>query len=198
MLHQIHERREASRLRARIKQIASGIHQIDGIPLTLYLSVGYCVYSECEDLEEQCQKAEIRLLADHDDHSTMENRMTRASELFNLYDDLPIPYCVCRVVADEARRVSDGILFYVNHAFERRVGLKAAQMLGRRFSHLFAPPSPTWCDIARRAALEGESVTEKVRFGPEGMLLYITASPVIHPGYCCFTCQDMEGFAGGV
>ncbi len=192
ILHQIQAFADAGRLRARIKEIAGDIREIDGVALTLYMSAGYCVYSECEDLEEQKQKAEIRLLADHDDHSTVENLRSRASEIFHLYDDLPISYCVCRVVADESHRVRDGILFYANHAFERQIGVKAAQMLGRRFSELFAPPSEAWCEIARRAALEGESVTQQVPFGPSGKKLFVTASPVIHPGYCCFTCVDVE------
>ena len=194
VLHQINGREEASHLRARIKQIAAEIREIDGIALTLYLSVGYCVYSECEDLDEQVQKAEVRLLADHDDHSTVENRLYRASEIFHIYDDLPIPYCVCRVVADDTRNVRDGILFYVNHAFERLLGMSAAQMLGHRIGQLFAPPTATWCEIARSAALEGKSVSKKVPFDTVGKVIYITASPVIHPGYCCFTYQDLEEF----
>ena len=193
VLHQIHSREEAGQLRARIKKIASRIQQIDGIALTLYLSVGYCVYSECEDLDEQTQKSEVRLLADHDDHSTVENRQSRAAEIFRLYDDLPIPYCVCRIVADEDRRVHDGILFYVNHAFERQRNMEAAQMLGRRVSALFRQPDEKWQDIARRAALEGESIVERVPAPDTDAQYLVSASPVIHPGYCCFTVQRIEG-----
>jgi len=192
VLHQIHQRAEAGRLREQIKRIAADIRQIDGIPLTLYLSVGYCVYSECEDLETQAQKAEIRVLADHDDHSTIESRQNRASEIFHLYDDLPIPYCVCRVVADEDRRVHDGILFYVNHAFERQHNKQAAQLLGRRVSQVFPKADDAWCDITRRAALEGEIVSERVRSEATGKVFRVTATPVIHPGYCGFTCQDVD------
>ena len=192
VLHQIHSREEAGRLRARIKKVASDIRHIEGIALTLYLSVGYCVYSEVEDLETQAHKAEVRLLADHDDHSTTENRLNRASEIFYLYDDLPIPYCVCRVVTDETNRVTDGRLFYVNHAFERQCGKEAAQLLGHRVSQLFPKPNAAWCDIARRAALEGETVAQRMRSWTTGREYHITASPVIHPGYCGFTVQDVE------
>lgn len=192
VLHQIHNREEAGQLRTRIKKFAADIRQIEGIALTLYLSVGYCVYSECEDLETQPQKAEIRLLADHDDHSTMENRVNRASEIFHLYDDLPVPYCVCRVVADEDRCVRDGIIFYVNHAFERLCAMDTAQLLGRRVSQLFPKPDSAWYDIARRAALEDETVAQRMRFWNTGREYHVTASPVIHPGYCGFTVQDLE------
>jgi len=192
VLHQIHSREEAGQLRARIKQVASHIQRIDGIALTLYLSVGYCVYSECEDLEAQAQKAEVRLLADHNDHSTTQNRQNRASEIFHLYDDLPIPYCVCRVVADEANRVTDGTLFYVNHAFEQQCGMEAAQLLGHRVSQLFPKPDAAWCDIARRAALEDETVAQRMRSWTTGRTYHVTATPVIHPGYCGFTVQDLE------
>ena len=192
VLHQIHDPSEAGRLRARVKQVAADIRQIDGIALTLYLSVGYCIYSECEDLEIQVQRAEVRLLADHDDHSTIENRQNRAGEIFRLYDDLPIPYCVCRAVTDEANCVRDGVLFYVNHAFERQHGLKAAQLLGRRISQVFPKADDAWCDITRRAALEGKTVSERVRAGATGKVFHVTACPVIHPGYCGFTCQDVD------
>jgi diguanylate cyclase (GGDEF)-like protein len=192
VLHQIHNREEAGRLRTRIKKVAADIRQIEGIALTLYLSVGYCVYSECEDLETQAQKAEIRLLADHDDHSTMENRLNRASEIFHLYDDLPIPYCVCRVMTDEARRVKDGIVFYVNHAFERQCGMDAAQLLGRRVGQFFPNPDAAWCDTARRAALENQTVAQRMRSWNTKKEYHVTSSPVIHPGYCGFTVQDVE------
>ena len=192
VLHQIHEPGEAGRLRGRIKQIAADIQQVDGTALTLYLSVGYCVFSECEDADEQTQKAEIRLLADHDDQSSVERRMTHASEIFNLYDDLPIPYCVCKVLTDGDRSVYDALLFYANHAFERLCGLTAAQLLGRRVSQLFGPIDDAWRDITRRAAFHGESVVDMLRFSSDGRNYHITASPVIHTGYCCFTYQPTD------
>jgi PAS domain S-box-containing protein len=96
-------------------------------------------------------------------------------------------------VADEANVVSDGTLFYVNHAFERQCGMEAAQLLGRRVSQLFAKPGETWCDIARRAALENETVAQRTRSLATGRTYHVTASPVIHPGYCGFTVQDVEG-----
>lgn len=192
VLHQIHESGEAGRLRGRIKQIAADIQQVDGIALTLYLSVGYCVYSECEDADEQTQKAEIRLLADHDDHSSVERRMTHASEIFHLYDDLPIPYCVCKVLTDGDRSVYDAMLFYANHAFERLCGLTASQLLGRRVSQLFGPIDDAWRDMARRAAFNGESIVDILRFSSDSRNCHITASPIIHNGYCCFTYQPSD------
>ena len=87
----------------------------------------------------------------------------------------------------------DGILFYVNHAFERQRSMEAGQMLGRRVSTLFRTPNEKWRDIARRAALEGESILERASAPDTGAQVLVTASPVIHPGYCCFTVQQIDG-----
>lgn len=70
--------------------------------------------------------------------------------------------------------------------------MEAAQLLGRRVSQLFAKPDDAWCDIARRAALDGESVSQRVISGDTGRVYLVSASPVIHPGYCGFTMQDTE------
>jgi diguanylate cyclase (GGDEF)-like protein len=53
LLRQIHETCEVLVLEEWIRTIAAGIQQIDGVPVTLYLSVGSAMYSSCEDLEEQ-------------------------------------------------------------------------------------------------------------------------------------------------
>jgi hypothetical protein len=96
-------------------------------------------------------------------------------------------------VADEEGRVRDGILFYVNHAFERQQNMEASQVLGRRVSALFRSPDEKWRDVARRAALEGESILERASVPDTGAQVLVTASPVIHPGYCCFTVQQIDG-----
>ena len=59
-------------------------------------------------------------------------------------------------------------------------------------SQLFAKPDDAWCDIARRAALDGEIVSQRLISAGTGRVCLVSASPVIHPGYCGFTMQDME------
>ena len=192
ILRQVRDAEEAHALRSRIREAASHIREIDGVPFTLYLSVGYALFSEFEDLEEQRQKTEIRLLANQDEHAGVEIRRQRASEIFHVYDDLPIAFAVYRVVPDEERRVRDAEVFYVNRKFEERAGRSAAELVGGRTRELFPSLDEAWYEKAGLAALNGETVVEKLFCEPTGKACYITANQVIHPGYCSFTYQEMD------
>ena len=195
ILHQIESPEDAEKLRRKVKKIAAGIQEIDGIALTFYLSVGYCLYSESPDLDEQANKAEVRLLADHNDHTTPENRMAHASGIFHLYDSLPIAYSVYKVLKNEAGEVYDAILFYANRAFEQHIGVSTSVALGKRTSKLFPTLGEEWYDKAGRAAFGGETMTDRMDYAPTGKTYYVTISPVINDGYCCFTHQALGGFS---
>ena len=192
ILRQVKDAEEAHGLRSRIREVASRIREVDGVPVTLYLSVGYALFSEFEDLDEQRQKTEVRLLANQDEHAGAEIRRQRASELFHLYDDLPISFAVYRVLPDEERRVIDAVIFYVNRRFEERAGRSAAELLGGRTRELFPTLGDDWYEKAGRAALTGETIIEKFYYAPLGKTCYMTASQVIHPGYCSFTYQEID------
>ena len=192
ILHQIGNQDDVEGLSRSVKKIAADIQEIDGIALTFYLSVGYCTYSESPDLDEQANKAEVRLLADHNDHTTPENRMAHASGIFHLYDDLPIAYSVYKVLKNEEGEVYDAILFYANHAFEQNIGISAAVALGKRASKLFPTLNGEWYEKAGRAAFGGETMTGRMDYAPTGKTYYVTISPIINDGYCCFTHQSID------
>ena len=196
LLRQIEKEADIAPLVERVREVGASIRQIEGVALTFYLSVGYALYSECKDLEEQTHKAEVRLLVDHDEHASTENRLSRASEIFHLYDDLPISYSVYKVLTDAQNRVYDAVLFYVNRVFENNSGMTASELLGRRTSELFPALQPEWYDRAGRAAVGGETVVEKYHYPPTGRDYYMTVSPIIRTGYCCFTYQDMDVLNG--
>ena len=179
-------------LRARVRSVADRVRQVDGVPLTLYVSVGSCRFSEVESLEEQAKKAEVRLLADHDEHISVTERQSRAAKIFHMYDDLPISYSVYKVTLGDDGQVDDATMFYVNHAFEKRGNLTASEILGKSTRELFPTMGPDWYDIVRRAAFEGEIITDKLYYEPTGHTYFMTASPVIHSGYCCFTYQELD------
>lgn len=191
ILHQVRSPDEAKVLRSQIKRVASKIQRVDGVPLTLYLSVGYALYSDFKDLEALAQSADIRLLADHDEHSTVENRMARASEIFHLYDDLPITYAVYRVHIDDSG-VIDAEVFYVNHKFEERAGVKASKLLGSSTRAFFPTLGEDWYEKAYRAAMLGETIVDKMYYAPTGKHYYMTVSQVIRAGYCSFTYQEQD------
>ena len=192
VLHQIHNRDEMAGIRGTVRRICSELREIDGSSITLFFSIGYALFSEFENLEEQSQKAALRLLADHDEHTSTENRLSRSAEIFRLYDDLPIAYAVYKVQSDKKNRVRDATLFYVNHLFEKRAGKEARELLGRSVRELFPTLGEDWYDKAGRAALHGETMTENMYYEATGLHYYTTVSQVIRPGYCCFTYQEIE------
>ena len=145
-----------------------------------------------EVMEEQAKKAEVRLLADHDEHISVTERQSRAAKIFHMYDDLPISYSVYKVTLGDDGQVDDATMFYVNHAFEKRGNLTASEILGKSTRELFPTMGPDWYDIVRRAAFEGEIITDKLYYEPTGHTYFMTASPVIHSGYCCFTYQELD------
>jgi PAS domain-containing protein len=117
----------------------------------------------------------------------VESRIQHASELFHLYDNLPIPFAVYKVVTGGDGVVTDAVLFYVNRSFEANSGLTQPELLGHSTRDLFPDMDEHWYQTATRAALGGESVTDRFFFPPTDSYYYITASQVIHSGYCCFT-----------
>jgi diguanylate cyclase (GGDEF)-like protein len=198
ILHQVSSTEEPKRLRERIKAVAAGLQSIDGVPLTLYLSVGYCLFSEVEDLAAQKKRAENSLLVDHDENASLERRISHASQLFHLYDNLPIPFAVYKVITNEDGLVRVAVIFYVNRSFEANSGLTAQELLGHSTRELFPSMGEDWYEKAARAALCAESVTDRFFFPPTNSFYHVTASQVIHPGYCCFTyiVVDLDGLTG--
>ncbi len=192
ILKQISCKEDEVELRELAKETASSIQHLDDLPVTLYLSVGSCRFSETETLDEQAKKAEIRLLADHNEHASVANRKKRAEKIFHLYDDLPLSYSVYHVELDETGAVREAVLFYINHAFERGLGMDSSQVLGMGARELFPKLDERWFDMARRAAYEGEIISDRFYFEPNGVTYIMTVSQVIHSGYCCFTYQELE------
>ena len=194
VLRQIYDKAEASSLCSSVRQIGESIRDIDGTPVTLYLSVGYSLYSEFEDTEEMTQSAEMRLLADHDDHAPLESRQSHTSDFFRLYDNLPISYAVYKVEVNRKKKVTDAVLFYANHLFEQRAQMPLKEMLGKSVRKLFPMLDAKWYDLAGRAALYGEAIADTIYFGGTDKQYYLTANQVIHSGYCSITYQEIDSF----
>ncbi len=192
VIHQIHEKTNASTIRATVKSAADGIREIDGTSITLYFSIGFSQFSETKNLDMTEQSAEMRLMVDHDEHAPVENRQSRSSDFFRLYDDLPIAYAVYKVHANEERKVIDAEIFYANHLFEKRGGMLLSDMLGRSVRELFPELDEIWYDFAGRAALKGETIVENFYFAQNGIHYYMTATQVIRPGFCSITYQEID------
>ena len=191
VLHQVKGRQEAHDYRARIKAIGESIHKIGEIPVTLYLSVGYVLFSEHLDLEEQTRISEERLLADHDSHFSAESRITHASEMFHLFDDLPISYSVYHLTREEQSGNYDAVIFYVNRKFEEFGNISAKKVLGHSVRELYPEMDEEWFRALRRAAFDGEIAEGEVVSRENGKRYYYTAHQIIYPGYCSVTYQEV-------
>jgi len=192
VIRQIHDKSELTGLRKTVNGAAADVQEVDGIHITLYISMGYALFSESCNIELTAQSAEMRLLVDHDNHVPVENRKSGSSEFFRLYDDLPIAYAVFKVHADMQRRVTDAELFYANHRFERRLGRNLSDMIGHGVRELFPELDENWYDIAGRSAMGGETVIDSLYFKGTDKVYHITASQIIRPGFCAFTYQEMD------
>jgi len=192
VLHQVESRDDAHDLRARIKAVGESIRRIDGIPITLYLSVGFTLFSETLDLDEQAKLSEVRLHADHDNNISSESRLGHASELFRLFDDLPISYSVYHVTHAEHSGQYDAVIFYVNRKYEEYGGHAAKEVLGHSVRELYPFIGEEWFDNVRRAAMDGEAVEGELVNTPDGKCFQFTARQIIYPGYCAVTYLEKE------
>ena len=187
VLHQVKGREDARELRARIKATGESIRKISGVKLTLYLSVGYVLFSETADLEEQTKLSEVRLHADYDKNISAESRLAHSAEIFHLFDDLPISYSVYHVTYAEHSGQYDAVAFYVNHKFEELGGLPARAVLGHSVRELYPYLGDAWFENVRRAAMDGETVEGEYNDPLSGKRYHFTAYQIIYPGYCAFT-----------
>ena len=192
ILKQIHIGEEIRNISNKIKELARGINYVDDISVTLYLSVGFAAYSETEDLDEQEKRAERRLLADHNVHSSIEYRMSKVSELFHLYDNLPVMMSVYKAIMDDQDKVADAEVIYINHCFENEWDIKASGVLGKTARELFPELSEDWYEKAQRAAVLGESVRAVYFNEPTKNRYHMTMSQILHPGYFCVTYQKAD------
>ena len=190
VLQQVESREEAHSLRKKIKMIGSSVREIDGHPVTLYLSVGYALYSEFLNIEEQNKNAEMRLHADYDQSISAEDRIDHALEIFHMFDDLPVPYAVFRLTHAENSGRYDAVFFYVNHEFAALFGHTAKEVLGHTVRDVFPFFGDDWYQSVRSAALDGKIVEGEVENHPNGKRFRFTARQIIYPGYCAVTCVE--------
>jgi diguanylate cyclase (GGDEF)-like protein len=194
VLQQIESREEAAGLRMKIKDVGNSVREIDGKPVTLYLSVGYAFYSEYLSLEEQNKNAEMRLLADYDQSISAESRIDHALELFYMFDDLPVAYAVFHATYAEHSGQHDAVFFYVNHRYEEYFGHTAKGLFGRTVRELFPYLGDEWYQNIRSAAMDG-MITEGEFDNPvNGKHYRFTARQIIYRGYCAVTIVEMPVF----
>ena len=190
VLHQVKSREEVHDLRARIKAIGDSVRKVDGVPVTLYLSSGFTLFSECPNLEDLTRNSELRLHADHDHKISAKSSLAHASEIFRLFDGLPFSYCVYHVSETGTEEESDTVICYVNHKYEELGGLDAQKLFGRKVRELYPCIGEGWFKNIKRAALHNETVEGSITGMPDGRKYRYTACQIICSGYCVVTYQE--------
>jgi PAS domain-containing protein len=187
ILSQFQHQKELQQLLDRVRQLPSRVREVDGIPCTLYLSVGASIYSETEDVERQAQQARLRIKSDHGEIASSVATHQNLDNLFRMYDALPVAYAVYKVHLDAVTKVDDATMLYVNQRFCDLVQLSREDLVGARVRDAFPTLFEEWYDFAYRSAILGEKVVQRSYYSVVDSDLNVTANQVISPGYCAFT-----------
>lgn len=190
VLHQVKNREETQEICAKIKTIGDSIRHVDGIPVTLYLSVGFALYSESRNLKEQSKNSELRLHADHDHAISAQSSLAHATEIFRLFDSLPFSYCVYHVPRSGTERGDDAFICYVNQRFEEVGEVTAKNVIGGSVRELFPYVGEEWFAKVKRAAWDDEKAEGVLTNVPGGKCYRYIARQIICPGYCAVTYQE--------
>ena len=134
----------------------------------------------------------MRLHADYDKNISAESRIDHASELFYLFDDLPVPYAVFHLTRSEHTGLYDAVFFYVNHKYEEFACFPAKELLGHTVREVFPFLGEDWYADVRKAALDGVIVEGQFFNPPSGKHFRFTARQIIYRGYCAITCSEIS------
>ena len=190
ILHQVKSEKEAHEICEKVKAIGDSVRQVDGVPVTLYLSVGCALFSESHNLKEQTKRCELRLHADHDHTVSAQSSLAHASEIFRLFDSLPFSYCVYHVSRDRTDEADDAIICYVNHKFEEVGGASSGEVFGGSVRDLYPYVGEEWFANVKRAAWNDEKAEGILTGAPDGKRYRYTARQIICPGYVAVTYQE--------
>ena len=190
ILHQVKSEKEAHEICEKVKAIGDSVRQVDGVPVTLYLSVGCALFSESHNLKEQTKRCELRLHADHDHTVSAQSSLAHASEIFSLFDRLPFSYCVYHVSRTGTDEADDAIICYVNHKFEEVGGASSGEVFGGSVRDLYPYVGEEWFANVKRAAWNDEKAEGILTGAPDGKRYRYTARQIICPGYVAVTYQE--------
>jgi len=185
VLRQFDHAVELDNLIAQIRRIPLELKEINGVPFSIYLSVGMALYSETRDRERMAVQAELRRMTDDVEGISQQQLMENTGRIFKMFDDLPIAYAVYKMIPGP--NGNDAVVLYANHRFMFVTRTTPLTLIGKRVSHFFTTLPADWFSLAEQAGLEGRTVEKRFRIEPMKHDMIATAYPLIGPGFCAFT-----------
>ena len=189
VFRQFEDPSEVDDLIARIRRIPSELRQIDGVPFSMYLSVGAALYSETKNRDSMATQAELRRMTDDLESISQRQLMENTSRIFHMFEELPLSYAVYKIV--KGPEGADAIVLYANRRFMKKSHTTPDTLIGRRVSSFFQLASNEWLRMAEEAG-SGRTVEGRFYFSVMDCTFTITAYPVIGPGFCAFTFRREE------
>ncbi|MBR1660350.1 MAG: EAL domain-containing protein, partial [Oscillospiraceae bacterium] len=177
-------------LAAGIRAISTELKEIDGVPFTTYLSVGYSIYSEAGSLENQAAQSQIRRLTDDLGNTSRQQWKHDASRIFFMYETLPMGYAVYRLMGSEER--PDLLTLYANGKFASIVGRTTSELIGESIREVLPFADERMYRIAWDAAVQGKGFSGQIKSARLQKKIAVTAAQIIGPGYCGVTYQILE------
>ncbi|MBR0410488.1 MAG: EAL domain-containing protein [Eubacterium sp.] len=190
ILRQYEDPAELTDLIASIRQIPNMLHEIDGVPFNMYLSVGMALYSETENRENMAAQAILRRMTDDVEGISQRQLIENTGHIFQIFDELPISYGVYKVIHEQGD--DDAVQLYANHKFMQMTRTNPEKLIGKRVSRFFPVCSNEWYSLAKQAGLEGKTVTGQFHFSILNCDIEATAYPIIGRGFCAFTFQTID------
>ncbi|MET0385534.1 MAG: chemotaxis protein CheB [Polyangiales bacterium] len=113
------------------------------------------------------------------ERSRTETALRESEEKYrSLFDTMAEGFAICAVVRNDAGRVIDFSYTELNRALEQHTGLCRRELVGRRFSDVFAPADAArWMPIYTRAAEAGEPITFEQCASPVDRWFEVSVNP---------------------
>ena len=111
-----------------------------------------------------------------------------------LFDNMISGFAYCKIILDKKKKPIDLVYIDVNTAFEKIVGLKRKDVVGKKVTEIFAKTqeeNPELLDFYGRVALTGKEEKREVYFKALGLWLYLSVySP--QRGYFAVSFEDIS------
>ncbi|MBQ9346410.1 MAG: GGDEF domain-containing protein, partial [Oscillibacter sp.] len=196
VLAQFHEKAELEQQVQRIRRIPTDLKTVDGISFSLFLTVGESLYSETESTEAQADQARLRMLTNRGRSASTQQLRENMRQIFRMYDTLPIAYAVYQMLPVKTAQpgvskcAEEAVILYANQKFREGIHWQQSDPAGKQVSEVFPMINPEWYHFGCRAAMQGETIEERVYYPLLDKYLRITVSQVIGEGFCAFTFQE--------